>query len=443
MMEPIRLYSSDSESSSSSANSSSDSSITVVDLATSTDEEKEDHIAQDNGDTGTTESKKAARQSEYSSLSPDFICKRRLTNAQRHKLLAAKQKKLWPDLHLKRHPPLIPCSEDKTEPVQIKYKDVTYNDYVLNSECESAFKDYIKKNAAAHCMLASRHTRSKVSDLLMAWKGGNFIRLTTSTNGSSQLAYVVMGPEAIYEAPLIKATTVIFKRTQKEVKQTVDSLLLMNNSQNQKIIRAAVYETAGSPHDIVCRNQTDTVSRRNMRRLKPGEWLSDDIISLYICKLLAERDSAICSTNARKLRSGFFNSMFYTKLMRVGHNHPNKFGTYKYVLVKNWSDKVPGKDIFKLDKLFIPLHKKNSHWQLAVAYMQKREIILYDSLKRKINGSRQLENETCLRKLLKYVRDEHRAKKNAALPNKHDWVLRNPTQHDIPTQQNGMYAYHF
>ena len=47
------------------------------------------------------------------------------------------------------------------------------------------------------------------------------------------------------------------------------------------------------------------------------------------------------------MRCHFFNSFFISKLL-------DEAGGYSFKNVKRWSRKVPGKDIFALDKIFFP-----------------------------------------------------------------------------------------
>ena len=52
-------------------------------------------------------------------------------------------------------------------------------------------------------------------------------------------------------------------------------------------------------------------------------------------------------------------------------------GRYTYGNVKQWPKKF---DVFKKDKIFIPVNINNTHWTLLVVYIQRKEIHYYDSM---------------------------------------------------------------
>jgi Ulp1 protease family, C-terminal catalytic domain len=97
----------------------------------------------------------------------------------------------------------------------------------------------------------------------------------------------------------------------------------------------------GDPKEILVRIGSQPIQRQNFATLKPGKWLSDEVISGYL-KLLAERDAHLCRDNKKK-PTHFFTSFFMSKLLNEGHRDPNVDGTYEYKNVKTWSRKVPGK----------------------------------------------------------------------------------------------------
>lgn len=91
-----------------------------------------------------------------------------------------------------------------------------------------------------------------------------------------------------------------------------------------------------------------------------------------------------------------------------------------------------GKDIFNLNKIVFPINQGNSHWTLAVAFMEEQRIQFYDSMGG--NGMHYL------RDLLRYLQDEHHAKKKGSgtppLPTADTWTLV-PCTRDTPRQLNG------
>jgi Ulp1 family protease len=53
---------------------------------------------------------------------------------------------------------------------------------------------------------------------------------------------------------------------------------------------------------------------------------------------------------------------------------------YNYGNVSRWSKKLPGKDIFNLKKIFIPINIESQHWTCIVIFMKEKRIQYYDSL---------------------------------------------------------------
>jgi len=178
--------------------------------------------------------------------------------------------------------------------------------------------------------------------------------------------------------------------------------------------RSALYG-GGPEHEIVASIEMDSVTRKSLRTLRPNLWLNDEVIH-YFLVTLSKRDAA-----SKKRRSHFFKSFFVTKLLDEG-------GEYRYRNVKRWSKKVPGKDIFALEKIIIPINLGNMHWCTAVIFIQLKKIQYYDSMGG--SGRRILEG------LFRYLKDEMRDKKKVD-GNWEDWKLVE-CQPDTPQQTNGV-----
>jgi hypothetical protein len=166
----------------------------------------------------------------------------------------------------------------------------------------------------------------------------------------------------------------------------------------------------GYEDDIVAKIDEDTVQRRSLATLLPGQWLNDEVIHAYLQLLSCDKQH-------------FFKSFFVTKLLN--ENVPGQHGQYQYANVKRWSKKVKGKDIFALDKVFFPVNQNNVHWTLAVAFVQERRLQFYDSM----GGS----GRQYLVELERYFHDEHKDKKKSADPRV--WTLE-PCTTDTPRQRN-------
>ena len=115
-----------------------------------------------------------------------------------------------------------------------------------------------------------------------------------------------------------------------------------------------------------------------------------------------------------------------TKLLNEGNVSCD--GKYEYRNVKRWSKKVPGKDIFNLDKILFPINMGGMHWICAAIFMTKKRIEIFDSMGS--NGNRYLDA------LFKYIQDEHLDKKKSPLSDLDSWQLV-PTQPTTPRQTNG------
>ena len=196
-------------------------------------------------------------------------------------------------------------------------------------------------------------------------------------------------------------------------------------SQEERAMIRKEWDNHGRGDEIIRVMDTDSVQRESFQRLLPGQWLNDEVIH-YFLVMLSKRDEALCQSGARSSRSHFFKSYFMTKLLNIGALKNE--GMYDYSNVKRWSKKVPGKDIFKLDKIIFPINQGGMHWVCAVAFIQQRKIQFFDSM-----GDSGMEY---LKHILHYLKDEHESKKGTPLPDEESWELV-PCLPDVPRQRNG------
>jgi sentrin-specific protease 1 len=184
--------------------------------------------------------------------------------------------------------------------------------------------------------------------------------------------------------------------------------------------RAAVEELLKrSPNDhktVVIEKFNIDITVGKLLCLRRNTWLNDEVVNFYMA-MLQERDARLCSaSDGTRLPSHYFNSFFMTKLLENGQ--------YNYGQVKRWSKKF---DVFALDRVFIPINLNNTHWVMAVVYVQKKEIHYYDSMSG--SGKRYLDA------MLDWLVDEAREKKGQQL-DKSQWKLIDREQ-NVPQQQNG------
>jgi sentrin-specific protease 1 len=175
----------------------------------------------------------------------------------------------------------------------------------------------------------------------------------------------------------------------------------------------------GSPNDhktVVVDKFNIDITVGKLVCLRRNTWLNDEVVNFYMA-MLQERDARLCSaSNGTRLPSHYFNSFFMTKLLENGQ--------YNYGQVKRWSKKF---DVFALDRVFIPINLNNTHWVMAVVYVQKKEIHYYDSMSG--SGKRHLDA------MLKWLVDEAREKKGHQLVIS-QWKLIDREQ-NVPQQDNG------
>eukprot|EP01127_Copromyxa_protea_P021974 TRINITY_DN7698_c0_g1_i1.p1 TRINITY_DN7698_c0_g1~~TRINITY_DN7698_c0_g1_i1.p1 ORF type:complete len:596 (-),score=98.04 TRINITY_DN7698_c0_g1_i1:72-1859(-) len=159
--------------------------------------------------------------------------------------------------------------------------------------------------------------------------------------------------------------------------------------QQEKDVQKLFYGPNG---DVLVDKFNIEIRREDLCRLKPCVWLNDEISNFFF-QLLAER-----SQNDKTLpKIHVFNTFFYQNLSNRGNG-------YAYNRVARWTK---DKDIFALDKIFIPVHVHGNHWCLAVLNIRDKRIEYYDSM-----GN---SNPKCIENLKKYLLDEHKSKKGEDL----------------------------
>jgi len=204
------------------------------------------------------------------------------------------------------------------------------------------------------------------------------------------------------------------------------SLLRPLTDDEQGIVRNAIYGI-GPEDEILAQQDADSVQRRSLHCLQPGQWLNDEIINYFLKNCLAKRDEKLCTQQPGRKRSHFFNSYFIQTMFDEKNGNYDLRGRYAYKNVKRWSKKVPGKDIFNLKYIVCPINLDNMHWVSAVIFMELKKIQYYDSL----GGT----DYTKLKGLLEYLKDEWRAKKGGEM-DVSEWELVGCTR-DTPRQKNG------
>ncbi|KAL7420314.1 hypothetical protein Q5752_005283 [Cryptotrichosporon argae] len=131
------------------------------------------------------------------------------------------------------------------------------------------------------------------------------------------------------------------------------------------------------------------VQHKSLQRLKPGQWLDDEIINFY-GQMVSER----AKVNGDKVV--YFNTFFYEKLSSQG---------YAESKLARWTKRMKV-DIFEADRIVIPINVSNMHWTACVIDMARKRIAYYDSMAD--NGGRRYQLFEHMRK---YLQEEHLDKK--------------------------------
>ncbi|XP_076900958.1 ubiquitin-like-specific protease ESD4 [Bidens hawaiensis] len=162
-------------------------------------------------------------------------------------------------------------------------------------------------------------------------------------------------------------------------------------------------------------NSNITITGEVLRCLRPGAWLNDEVINVYL-ELLKEREK---KEPKKFLKCHFHNTFFYKKLIS------GKTG-YDYKSVRRWTtQKKLGYSLLDCDKIFIPVHKE-IHWCLAVINKKEEKFQYLDSL----GGI----DKQVMMVLAKYFVDEVKDKNGEDI-DVTSWKQEYVT--DLPNQENG------
>jgi sentrin-specific protease 1 len=211
-------------------------------------------------------------------------------------------------------------------------------------------------------------------------------------------------------------------KKEEEEKDAAKKLLRPLTDEENDIVQEALYGN-GMPTEKVATSETDSVQRKSMQTLRPCAWLNDEVIH-YFLHVLSMRDEALSNRIPGRKRSHFFKSFFFTKLLDEGATN-----TYRYSNVKRWSKKVPGKDIFQLDKIFFVCNISGMHWTCVCAFMKEKRIQFYDSM----GGS----GHDYVEGVFQYFQDEWKSKHGGELPDADQWEVIGETPMGTPKQRNG------
>lgn len=124
----------------------------------------------------------------------------------------------------------------------------------------------------------------------------------------------------------------------------------------------AIFKTPQDQDRVLARDFNLDVSVKDLRTLRPGQWLNDQVIN-YWMQLLNRRSQ----TNDNLPKVHCFNTFFYSSLCKGG-----------YAGVRRWAKKAKV-DIGACDVVLFPVHL-SVHWCLAAINRKKKRFEYWDSL---------------------------------------------------------------
>ncbi|EKM49025.1 uncharacterized protein PHACADRAFT_107697 [Phanerochaete carnosa HHB-10118-sp] len=165
---------------------------------------------------------------------------------------------------------------------------------------------------------------------------------------------------------------------------------------------------------VISKCVREQVSEKDLQRLRPGQWLNDEIINFYGQMITCRSEESKENQREDLLNVHYFSTFFWSKLRNEG---------YEKGRLAKWTKKF---DLFSKDIVLIPVNHNNSHWTGAAINFRKKRIESYDSMNM---------DRTQVFKLLRaYLDAEHRNKKKKPFDFDGwvDWTL-----DDTPQQENG------
>lgn len=201
----------------------------------------------------------------------------------------------------------------------------------------------------------------------------------------------------------------------KPEKDSLHELFVPLTEEEEKEVRRGFSNASRRKVLVTHENSNIQITGEALQCLRPGAWLNDEVINLYL-ELLKERERR---EPKNFLNCHFFNTFFYKKLIG-GRNG------YDYKSVRRWTtQRKLGYGLIDCDKIFVPIHKE-VHWCLAVINKMEKKFQYLDSL-----GGR---DGHVLKVLARYFVDEVKDKSGQDI-DVSSWECEYVD--DLPEQQNG------
>ncbi|KAL4069400.1 cysteine proteinase [Scleroderma citrinum] len=187
---------------------------------------------------------------------------------------------------------------------------------------------------------------------------------------------------------------------------------------------------------VISKIAREQVCDKDVARLRPAQWLNDEIINFYGAMILARSEACRQKPqpngveHQKLLDVHYFSTFFWSKLVGEG---------YERARLAKWTKKF---DIFAKDIILIPINHNNAHWTGAAINFRRKRIESYDSMN--------IDRRVVFERLRHYLDVEHRNKRGEPFDFE-DWVNYDPDvrvtlklekhglllSQDTPQQENG------
>ena len=152
--------------------------------------------------------------------------------------------------------------------------------------------------------------------------------------------------------------------------------------EEEVVVHDALNQGVGQSTEVLVTHDSANidVTRKDFRTLKPGGWLIDEVINVYL-RLIKDRQISDAARDDGALlpRVHLFSTNFYAQLV---------YNTkYNYQNVKAWTNRrslawegLPVDCVLRNDLIIVPLHQESVHWTLAAIDMRAKRITFYDAM---------------------------------------------------------------
>jgi len=139
---------------------------------------------------------------------------------------------------------------------------------------------------------------------------------------------------------------------------------------------------------VVSKFAKEQVSDSDLSRLRPGQWLNDEIINFYGAMILARSEASKenhSKSKKKPLDVHYFSSFFWSKLTQDGYEKGRlgkwtKKVNFHQVTYCKLLAHVHQIDIFSKDAIILPVNHGNAHWTAASINFRQKRFESYDSM---------------------------------------------------------------